>query len=86
MNEFTSQRQTTPVPASDLVAYDSWLSAIDRAPATGWRWRKAGLIKTITIYGRLYVSRRAIREFELRASRGEFSKSHKMPHRKAIIT
>ena len=83
MNDFDSQRHRTGIPAGDLVAYDSWLASIDRSLTTGWRWQRLGLIRTVNILGRLYVSRRAIAEFELRASRGEFSKTHKTPKRKA---
>jgi len=80
MKDSCTQSKPTRIPASDLLAYDSWLSAIDRAPATGWRWRKDGLIETINICGRLYVSRKAIAEFERRAASGEFSKTHKTPN------
>jgi hypothetical protein len=83
MKDSVGQRQLTQIPASDLVAYDSWLASIDRSLATGWRWRRRGLIQPIEIFGRLYVSRRAIADFELRASRGEFSKDCKTPQRKA---
>jgi hypothetical protein len=62
---------------SDLVAFEAWLSSINRTPVTGWRWRKRGLIHTINILGRLYVSRQAIAEFERRAAAGEFSQIHK---------
>ena len=77
MNDRDTQRWNTRTPASDLVAYDSWLASIGRSLATGWRWRRRGLIQPIEIFGRLYLSRRAIAEFELRASRGEFSKSNR---------
>jgi hypothetical protein len=68
---------------SNLLAFDRWLKDIDRTPATGWRWRKRGWINTVNICGRLYVSRHEIERFEKRASRGEFSKTHKTPKRKS---
>ena len=60
---------------SNLLAFDRWLKDIDRTPATGWRWRKRGWIKTINVCGRLYVSRDEINRFETRAAAGEFSKT-----------
>jgi hypothetical protein len=83
MNDCATQRRPTRIPPSDLVAYDSWLASIDRSLVTGWRWERLGLIQTVNILGRKYVSRKAIAEFEMRAGRGEFSKSHEMPKRKA---
>jgi hypothetical protein len=67
---------------TDLLAYDAWLESIPISPATGWRWRKRGLIETINIYGRVYVSRSAIAEFERRAAAGEFSRAHVTPKRR----
>jgi hypothetical protein len=73
---------TLSIPnASDLVAYDHWLSELPISPATGWRWRKRGWILTINIAGRVYVSRRDIAEFERRAAAGEFAKQHVTPKR-----
>jgi hypothetical protein len=71
---------------SNLLAFDRWLKDIDKTPATGWRWRKLGWIEVINIAGRLYISRAAIARFEARAAAGEFSKIHKTPDTKAIVT
>jgi len=68
-------------PTSDLVAFEAWLSSINRTPCTGWRWRKRGWIPTVNIAGRIYVSRQAIAEFERRATAGEFAKEHITPKR-----
>ncbi len=70
-------------PPSDLVAFEAWLSSINRTAVTGWRWRKLGWIEVINIAGRLYISRAAIARFEARAAAGEFSRPHKTPNRKA---
>jgi hypothetical protein len=67
---------------SNLLAFDRWLKDIDRTPATGWRWRNRGWIKTINVCGRLYISRDEIKRFETRAAAGEFSKTHVTPKRK----
>ncbi len=68
----------------NLLAFDRWLTDIDKTPATGWRWRKRGWINTINICGRLYVSRQEISRFEERAAAGEFSRVHKTPKRNTI--
>ena len=73
---------TEPISSpTDLLAYDAWLESIPISPTTGWRWRKLGLIETINIYGRVYVSRSAIARFEARARSGEFAKEHVTPKR-----
>jgi hypothetical protein len=68
---------------SDLVPLDLWREQIQRSPATLWRWRKEGWLPTINVAGRLYISRAAIATFEARAARGEFSKVHQTPNRRA---
>ena len=58
---------------SNLVPYDQWLAEVGISSTTGWRWRKRGAIKTVTIYGRQYISRDEIQEFERRAVAGELA-------------
>ena len=60
---------TTP----KLTSFNRWLIEIGVTATTGWRWRKKGIIKTINIYGRLYVSDESIAEFRQRATAGEFA-------------
>lgn len=43
------------------------------SPATCWRYRKRGWLKTITIAGRHYITRAAIADFNRRATAGEFA-------------
>jgi hypothetical protein len=81
LHSFDMPTHSIPITASDLIAYDRWLESLPISPATGWRWRKRGLIETINIYGRVYVSRSAIAEFEARAAAGEFAREHKTPKR-----
>ena len=71
-------------PASNLILFETWLDSIGRVPATGWRWRKMGWIKTLNIAGRVYVSRQEIERFEARAAAGEFRRTHKEPGRKHV--
>jgi predicted site-specific integrase-resolvase len=49
---------------SNLVPFKQWLDEMDISPTTGWRWRKQGLIKSITINGRVYITKQAVRAFE----------------------
>jgi hypothetical protein len=67
--------QTAEAPASNLVAYEEWLQAMGRTRPTGWRWRKQlPWFKTVNIYGKKYLTREMIAEFERRAIAGELSK------------
>jgi len=66
---------------SNLVAFDSYLNALSKTRVTGFRWREKGLISTVNIHGRLYVTRDAIAAFEKRAVAGEFAQNAKTPHR-----
>ena len=72
--------------ASNLVSYDQWLNQLDKTRVTGFRWRKAGLIETVNIFGRLYVTREAVAAFEARAMSGEFSRASKIPKREKAVT
>jgi hypothetical protein len=61
--------------AGDLVSFDVWLESLDRTRATGHRWRKQfPWLKTINVFGKLYIHRKTIEEFEQRASAGEFKR------------
>lgn len=64
---------------SDLVSYEQWRTELGISSCSAWRFRKRGAIKTVTLYGRLYVSRSAIAEFERRAAAGEFAGARKSP-------
>ena len=70
-------------PSSALVAFDTWLAELNKTRITGFRWRRDGLIETVNIHGRLYVTRESIAAFERRAIAGEFSKPHATPQREA---
>ncbi len=67
---------------SNLCAYDKWLENMGISAATGWRWRRDGLITTVNIYGRIYLARDVVEAFERRAAAGEFAKAHQTPRRK----
>jgi hypothetical protein len=70
-------------PASNLLALEKFTQEIGLTSTTIWRFRQRGWLKTVNICGRLYISREEIKRFEERAARGEFSKTHAAPKRKA---
>jgi hypothetical protein len=72
MEKLKSQIEPT---AGDLVSFDVWLGSLDRTRATGHRWRrKFPWLTTLNIFGKLYVRRQTIEEFERRAAAGEFQR------------
>ena|SRR5438128_9476102 len=50
--------------------------------STAWRWRKNGWLVTVNIYGRQYVTDKALAEFLRRAQAGEFARDCRPPKRK----
>jgi hypothetical protein len=66
---------------SNLVSYDKWLSEIGITAATGYRWRKRGMIRTVNVYGRVYIARTEIADFERNAAAGAFAKEIIIPKR-----
>ncbi len=81
--------QSSPIPfhyetSGTLVSFDGWLESLDKTRTTGWRWRKEGLIKTVNIFGKLYISRDEIARFERRALAGEFHKDARVPQRMTL--
>jgi hypothetical protein len=71
--------------AGNLVSYFGWLGTLDKTRTTGWRWRKNGLIQTVNIFGKLYVTRDEIARFEERAMSGEFHKETIPPSARVAI-
>jgi len=73
-----------PENPSGLVAFDAWIKGLNKTRATGWRWRKRfPWLKIVNIFGKNYISRQTIAEFERRAMAGEFYKDVHPPDRKA---
>ena len=63
---------------SNLVSYDAWLASLTKTRTTGFRWRKQyPWLKTVNIFGKLYISRETIAEFERRALAGELARDIK---------
>jgi hypothetical protein len=63
--------------ASRLVSLNKFLGELGVTSTTGWRWRRKGILPTINIYGRLYLSESTIADFHRRAAAGEFAKESK---------
>lgn len=76
-------RESNPQPSGQapLQDFQSFLRSLNRNAITGWRWRKSGMISTVNICGRQYVTAEAVAEFKRRAEAGEFAKVHKAPAR-----
>jgi len=68
--------------AGTLVSFDGWINSLDKTRTTGWRWRRDGVIQTVNVFGKLYITREEIARFEARAISGEFHKAAITPSRK----
>ena len=77
---------TTTYSISSLVAFDDWLRNINLTRVTGFRYRKRGLIDTVNVFGRLYITREEIARFEKRAIAGEFHRTVIPPARRPITS
>ncbi|HEY5743713.1 MAG TPA: hypothetical protein VIS99_14355 [Terrimicrobiaceae bacterium] len=61
--------------SGNLVAFDSWIKSLNKTRVTGHRWRQQfPWLKTVNIFGRLYISRDTIADFERRALGGELER------------
>ena len=55
------------------MSLDRFMELSGFSPATCWRYRRRGWLRTVTIAGRHYVPRKEIAEFNRRAADGEFA-------------
>ena len=72
---------SNPADPSNLFAFEKWLEGRNLTRTTGWRYRKLGLIETVNVIGRLYITRDEIEHFERRAIAGDFRRSTTTPSR-----
>ena len=86
MHRSIMQVNTTATLATgtELVPFYSWLETLDKTRTTGWRWRKNGIIATVNVFGKLYVTREERERFQQRAIAGEFHKEIVTPRTTAI--
>jgi hypothetical protein len=71
--------------AGTLSSFDVFLERLNKTRTTGWRWRRDGVIQTVNVFGKLYVTEAEIARFESRAMSGEFHKSAKTPPARLTI-
>lgn len=64
-----------------LIALDKFIENIGVTRETLVKWRRNGLLDTVNIYGRLYVTTEESARFKRRAMSGEFAKCIKRPTR-----
>jgi len=62
---------TEKIPA--IQSLEKFLTAAGKSRSTGFRWRKLGFLKAVTINGRPYLTRAAVTEFLKRAEAGELA-------------
>ncbi len=77
--------ETTSSAVRGLKPFNRWCGENGITRATGWRWRRDGVIKTINIYGRQYVSREEEERFQQRANRGDFYRGPHTPVRSTCV-
>ncbi len=71
----------TQPAAANLVSFDAWYREMNISESTAHRYRARGMITTLTIFGKLYLTRAEIAKFESRAQAGEFAKKRGRPFR-----
>jgi hypothetical protein len=68
---------TSLVPS--IKALNVFTKEIGVSPATVWRWRQQGILETVNINGRPYVTSEAATAFVARVTAGEFAKTKPVP-------
>ncbi len=81
MEQNTESESVTSPRVRGLKPFNRWCRENGITRATGWRWRRDGIIKTINIYGRQYVSHEEEERFQQRANRGDFYRGPHTPVR-----
>ena len=56
-----------------------FIQEMDVTRKTAWTWRKSGALKTVNLYGRIYVPAQEVAAFNRRLEAGEFRKDIKPP-------
>jgi len=72
-----SLNTTSFIPS--IQALNIFTKSIGVSPATVWRWRQQGILETVNINGRPYVTTEAAAAFVARVTAGEFAKTKPMP-------
>lgn len=69
--------KTAQNDSSSLVALDKYLQSLGRSRSTFWRWEQKGLVKSVNVFGRNYITRDEIRRFEEAAISGALARELK---------
>src|ERR1019366_7186054 len=82
----TARHSLRAAPGSGLdalppIALDVFWSRMGITRSTVWTWRRKGMITTINICGKLYITAKEIVEFNRRAEAGEFAEANHCPPR-----
>lgn len=62
-----------------IKALDKFTQEMGVSPGTVWRWRKQGILETVNLHGRPYVTNEQASRFVARAAAGEFAKVKPVP-------
>lgn len=62
-----------------IKALDKFTQEMGVSPGTVWRWRKQGILETVNLHGRPYVTNEQAARFVARVASGEFSKVKPVP-------
>lgn len=79
MSETINSDAAVPLTAHPPISLDRFIEQSGLSPATVWRYRKKGWLRTINIAGRHYVTREEIAAFNRRATSGEFAGKVQQP-------
>jgi hypothetical protein len=81
----STRNQKTMTAATEIpIALDRFIQSCGITDTTAWRWRKKNWLTTTNIAGRLYIMPQDLREFNRRATAGEFAQEHKTPKREPL--
>jgi hypothetical protein len=76
---YVTNQAGAPAAAVGLFTQDKFARDMSVTRETLWRWRRDGLLKTINIRGRHYVTAEDVADFKQRALAGQFAKPAKRP-------
>lgn len=65
--------------SAGAISLAKWCADTGICRVSAYRWRKQGVLQTVNINGRMFVTREADAEFWRRAASGEFAKDRRPP-------
>jgi predicted site-specific integrase-resolvase len=73
----SAMNPTASIPS--IKALNVFTKEMGVSPATVWRWRRQGILETVNINGRPYITSEAAVAFVARVTAGEFAKAKPIP-------